>query len=309
MICPACNANVSEGIICGSCGANLPRRRTFTMLLSCRHCGGSLPWQGPLRAVRCAACQGNNPLAAKKVATMLHGQARARQKERLRQPPCASCGAPLDLQAILSGQDSSVSCAQCGSALIAYPPPAWLQHELPALELIVGGERDTADYPADSEPVVVPRVSGPVALACPSCQAGLTVDSDSARTISCEFCNTSVYLPDDLWRVLHPVKQAQPWTIVFRGELEFRRHIEARELKAAEALARSERELAKRAEAARRKRVYRAKAAQEQAAAHQEELAADKRRTRGARTVAAVIMVLALVLSGVYLGWKLWRAF
>lgn len=153
---------------------------------------------------------------------MLHTAARVKEKEKLQEHPCDVCGASIDLQTIPLGQQSNTPCAQCGTARIAYPPPAWLKHELPALELIVGGERDPADHPAGSEPVVASEPK-PVALACPSCQAGLRVGSDRARTILCQFCNTSVYLPDKLWRVLHPVNRVQPWTIVFRGALEFRR--------------------------------------------------------------------------------------
>jgi hypothetical protein len=51
-------------------------------------------------------------------------------------------------------------------------------------------------------------------MACPSCGGALKSAADTQRTTSCEFCGSSVYLPDDLWRRLHPAKKAQPWISV-----------------------------------------------------------------------------------------------
>jgi hypothetical protein len=35
--------------------------------------------------------------------------------------------------------------------------------------------------------------------------------------VPCQYCKTDVYLPDDLWRRLHPVKTMAPWFVRFEG--------------------------------------------------------------------------------------------
>jgi hypothetical protein len=45
----------------------------------------------------------------------------------------------------------------------------------------------------------------PVRFPCPACNGSLSVDG-SARTVECTYCGTSAYLPNDLWRQLHPVE-------------------------------------------------------------------------------------------------------
>lgn len=54
-------------------------------------------------------------------------------------------------------------------------------------------------------------------MTCPQCGAALHLTAGSQRTTSCQFCNVDVFLPDDLWRRLHPVKVVQPWWVRFEG--------------------------------------------------------------------------------------------
>jgi len=149
---------------------------------------------------------------------------------------CHGCGASIDIRALPLGEERVTPCPKCGAPIVSYPPPAWLKNELPGLLMIIGGERDPADVPAggEAQAVAVPKAKSPVVLACPSCKASLKVDSETARTTMCQFCNESVYLPDDLWRVLHPVRRAEGWSIVYDGNLERRSDIEKREREAAE---------------------------------------------------------------------------
>jgi hypothetical protein len=57
-------------------------------------------------------------------------------------------------------------------------------------------------------------LSGPIAFQCPNCGGSLIVDGTS-RMADCRFCETQVYLPDDLWRRLHPVKKEKRWFLLF----------------------------------------------------------------------------------------------
>jgi hypothetical protein len=56
--------------------------------------------------------------------------------------------------------------------------------------------------------------SRPVAFQCPCCSGSLIIDGKE-RTVVCSFCDTQVYLPDDLWRTLHPVKKKRRWFLLF----------------------------------------------------------------------------------------------
>ena len=55
--------------------------------------------------------------------------------------------------------------------------------------------------------------SDPVAFACPNCGGNLMVKGEN-RVENCEYCETRVYLPDDLWRILHPVKTKRTWFLL-----------------------------------------------------------------------------------------------
>ncbi len=57
-------------------------------------------------------------------------------------------------------------------------------------------------------------VSEPVAFSCPQCAGSLMIDGNE-RLIQCEYCETRVYLPDDLWLQLHPAKKKTRWFIGF----------------------------------------------------------------------------------------------
>jgi DNA-directed RNA polymerase subunit RPC12/RpoP len=50
-------------------------------------------------------------------------------------------------------------------------------------------------------------------FACLQCGAGLKVDG-SSRVVACTYCNTDNFLPEDLWRRLHPVVKPVVFFIV-----------------------------------------------------------------------------------------------
>ena len=56
-------------------------------------------------------------------------------------------------------------------------------------------------------------VSGPVAFHCPGCGGSLILDGKSRKT-RCTYCDTDVYLPDDLWFALHPVMTTRRWYLL-----------------------------------------------------------------------------------------------
>jgi hypothetical protein len=89
----------------------------------------------------------------------------------------------------------------------------------------------------------------------------LTITADAERTTTCRYCEASVFIPDELWRRLHPAKTMRTWTLTYEGKLESKEDIER--VAAALAHAQKERlereqqkldELAERAEIEREKR-------------------------------------------------------
>lgn len=54
----------------------------------------------------------------------------------------------------------------------------------------------------------------PITMGCPSCGGALHFTVESSRTTACTYCAASVYIPDGLWRQLHPVKKAQYWNLI-----------------------------------------------------------------------------------------------
>src|SRR4029078_2601772 len=47
-----------------------------------------------------------------------------------------------------------------------------------------------------------------------TCRAGLQIEG-SSRMVDCQYCSSSVYLPDDLWQRFHPVAEVKRWFLCF----------------------------------------------------------------------------------------------
>jgi hypothetical protein len=43
------------------------------------------------------------------------------------------------------------------------------------------------------------------------------ITADDERTTTCRFCSVAVFLPDELWRRLHPVATMRTWTLTYAG--------------------------------------------------------------------------------------------
>jgi predicted RNA-binding Zn-ribbon protein involved in translation (DUF1610 family) len=50
-----------------------------------------------------------------------------------------------------------------------------------------------------------------VLFPCPHCGDSIPVNAASNRIVKCHACSTSAYLPDDLWKHLHPIRVAERW--------------------------------------------------------------------------------------------------
>ena len=129
------------------------------------------------------------------------------------QRPVCGCGALLDLSTTPPGTDGMIRCA-CGVSTTTFPPPPWLLAVEPGALQLFGAARTFQPSGVGVDPAVERR---PVSFGCPDCGANLKITTDSPRVLECTFCKTDLFLPDPLWRALHPVKKRSPWVIAFRG--------------------------------------------------------------------------------------------
>ena len=175
-----------------------------------------------MREVLCDACAKTTPITANewgrifavgaKVSSTKIGHEITMDILPSAKPACGSCATPMPLDVLAIGSDATATC-KCGEPLVTYPAPPWLREAVPALVQLYGADReDTTSQPTRAH-------VEPVAMACPKCGGSLDIAADAQRTTKCKFCSASIYLPDDLWRSLHPVKTVRAWTFAFEGAL------------------------------------------------------------------------------------------
>jgi pSer/pThr/pTyr-binding forkhead associated (FHA) protein len=210
--------------------SSTPRYCSLKILDKCPHCGAGLPMNGLLRTVLCGNCQKETTLKPRYWKSVLEdpdndyvegGGSYTLNFEtsvswRAERPKCVQCSEPLPVDDVPVGTDGIVACSGCGHANSTYPAPSWLAESLPSARQVYCGERPATS--GDDSQVDVDDGSKPVVLSCPQCRGSLKVTSKSDRMVPCEYCGSDVYLPDDLWRRLHPVKTSSFWYIRYEGK-------------------------------------------------------------------------------------------
>lgn len=208
----------------------------FKIRTSCSECGEGLVIEGPRLEAKCLACDSALSVLADYWVNIFslrsdadhfgltEGKTRGsslsagEQKFLIgwgpQRPQCIHCGALLDLSRAPPGTDGDIPCA-CGKTTPTFPPPPWLAQGDPGVLQIFGAPREA---PPGVSPVSpgAPAGLSLVSFACPDCGANLKVTPESARVLRCTYCQNDSYLPDALWRALHPVKKRTPFYVAFR---------------------------------------------------------------------------------------------
>jgi hypothetical protein len=138
---------------------------------------------------------------------------------RIEQPRCPSCREFLDISAVQPRMDQPLFCGHCGSRTTTSAPPAWLAAKRPDVLQVFCAKRegeDDAEQPA-------PEALKPVMMACLHCGAALPINPESPRITQCQYCQTDHYVPDDIWRRMHPLKKRMPWYVAY-AEIEVVAH-------------------------------------------------------------------------------------
>ncbi len=199
----------------------------YEMSIDCPGCGAPVHVNGPFRSVTCARCSTETPLGDDFWEDILK-DSREAVLEELEEgegtkstifgslscsmlygdlvPYCRQCKRDFDIDADMS-EGGVLVCPSCDIAVPVTDPPEWVRSMLKGAEQVVGAERPGSEEPEEA--------SEPVALFCPQCAGSLMVDGTD-RLVKCEYCDTSIYLPDDLWFRLHPVKVKTRWFIGFQ---------------------------------------------------------------------------------------------
>jgi DNA-directed RNA polymerase subunit RPC12/RpoP len=191
--------------------------------IQCTQCGLPVTLNGPWETAHCDSCQSNIDIphdfwinALKDCLADFHTFAEGEGRNstvfgyfqtsllngRLK-PRCPDDKTDLEIDAAAT-LPAKVLCSKCGKEFEVTTPPNWLTSALPAIKLMVG--TNLAQITASPKP----ELEGPIVFVCPQCGGTLQVDGKD-RVLKCQFCQSNIYLPDDLWRRLHPVKTVQRW--------------------------------------------------------------------------------------------------
>ena len=193
--------------------------------IKCPRCDGSIKLNGPWESAHCDACQNdvnvphefwtdivkdtmeeiasgelgegegrNSTIFGLFSTSLLYGRLAAR---------CEKCKTPIEV-AGTPAEPYLHTCPECGLETPVAPAPGWLVEAHPSVRHTVAA--------TDSSAAPESTVSGPVAMSCTQCGGSLLIDGKD-RLVPCQYCGVNLYLPDDLWLRLHPVKTKIRWFI------------------------------------------------------------------------------------------------
>ena len=202
----------------------------------CNRCGQSIPVNGPYAEVTCGACFGRQTVPADIVGDFINdfeeeyqgiseGQGRGGTLMsgsgtykygywRLR-PRCSSCKEQLEIP---EGPGPVViECAGCHEKYHYFEAPEPLRKEVPSAAFCITPEAPPG--PDGVERLQIDQSSSkPIVMSCPQCGGTLSVSSSSERIMECGYCGSEVYVPDEVWSSLHPVRTSEEWFVGLHGK-------------------------------------------------------------------------------------------
>ena len=128
-------------------------------------------------------------------------------------PACPECGEIIPKKKLVDkeGEENwEIVCEKCEKSIPVAKIPAWIKKKIKAAVIVINAETVTEQTNHELEPT---KLEG-VVFACPKCGGSLEIDGTD-RMVKCKYCNSNVYLPDDLWLRLHPIKTVGTWYVGF----------------------------------------------------------------------------------------------
>jgi hypothetical protein len=203
-----------------------------------------LPLDRPAREVECGKChskvslpeqvwrfaferfEGDSPPAAGGTDTVTETVAGFRlhlQVARIA-PHCEKCGSALPVEAALANGGGDFSCTSCGDPASVWTAPSWLSSIIPTCKQLISTDPGGGSTPEGvALDAAVSEAIAPVAMPCPQCSGSLRITTEHERIVPCQYCSTDVFLPDEVWRRLHPVKTVQWFYAAFEGKTALQR--------------------------------------------------------------------------------------
>lgn len=125
------------------------------------------------------------------------------------EPRCGKCKENIDVSKIEEYSNSGkVTCKKCSNTIFIRKPSDLITGIFSSVKFLTGEDDDLLSVNKSGEKL--PSSAKPVLFTCPSCAGNLKIDGTD-RMIECQFCNSQIYLPDDLWFRLHPQKTVERW--------------------------------------------------------------------------------------------------
>jgi DNA-directed RNA polymerase subunit RPC12/RpoP len=145
--------------------------------------------------------------------TVMTGEYTFQNMYGLQNPRCQKCKTYLEPEQLNDyAKAGYAKCSKCSNHVSVRLLPDELKDIFGGVKYIAGEDADM--FNTNKEGVSTPNAGKPILFTCPSCAGNLEVDGTD-RMITCKFCNSQIYLPDDLWLRLHPVKTVERWYLVF----------------------------------------------------------------------------------------------
>lgn len=132
------------------------------------------------------------------------------------EPRCGKCKQGVDAAKLEEySTKGNIECTKCANPIFIRKPSELVANNFSTVKFLIGEDDDLLSV--NKSDGTLPAAAKPVVFTCPSCAGGLRVDGTS-RMIDCQFCDSQVYLPDDLWFRLHPPKIVERWYMMVEPE-------------------------------------------------------------------------------------------
>lgn len=202
---------------------------------ACKSCGNTLALNALTENVLCHSCQNINHFpydnwkksilesalneysdlkeGEGQTQTVMTGEYTFQIMYGLQNPRCQKCKTYLLPEHLYDYAKTGYAiCGKCSSKVSVRILPDELKDIFEGVKFLAGEDSDM--FNTNKEGIKTPNSGKPILFICPSCAGNLEVDGTD-RMITCKFCNSQIYLPDDLWQRIHPVKTVERWYIVF----------------------------------------------------------------------------------------------
>lgn len=125
------------------------------------------------------------------------------------QPRCGKCKQDIDVTKLEEySTQNNINCTKCQNPVFIRKPSELVTKCFSGVKYLIGEDDDLLFV--NTSDGKLPASSKPVLFTCPACAGNLQIDGTD-RMIECNFCDSQIFLPDDLWFRLHPAKSVERW--------------------------------------------------------------------------------------------------